>query len=197
MLLGHAEALIFGVPVPQLMGGFPQYFKKKLSYIQIVDWGIHWPSFINNRIVGENMPKGLAKLTSVVIQWLWYMQVTQEVLQNFTVWLNSDVLGYFVTQILCVSCWVRFLVYFVMVNKFELCFIKKLSPLGKVEQRTLIREVVCWQAFCDVAVRVARGSRKAFQHCFLPCLLCLNWSQILAFQALHLECHRFSSLEEE
>lgn len=58
--------------------------------------------------------------------------------------------------------------YFVTVNKFELCFIKKLSPLGKVEQGTLILKVVYWQAFCSVAIVAIRSSRKAFQHCSFP-----------------------------
>lgn len=58
--------------------------------------------------------------------------------------------------------------YFATVNKFELCFIKKLSPLGKVEQRTLILKVVYWQAFCSVAIVAIRSSSKAFQHCSFP-----------------------------
>lgn len=71
-------------------------------------------------------------------------------------------MSFFITQILCVSCWVRFLVYFVTVNKFELCFIKKLSPLGKVEQRTLILKVFYWQAFCNVATVAVKVQRKLF-----------------------------------
>lgn len=67
-----------------------------------------------------------------------------------------------------VSCRIRFWVYFVTVNKPELCFIEQLSPLGKVEQRMLILEAVSWQAFCSVAVALIRVPRKAFQHYFSP-----------------------------
>lgn len=56
----------------------------------------------------------------------------------------------------------------VTVNKPELCFIEKLSPLGKDEQRTLILEVVSWQDFCSVAVALIRVPRKAFQRYFFP-----------------------------
>lgn len=69
---------------------------------------------------------------------------------------------FFITQILYASCWIRFLVYFVTVNKFELCFIKKLSPLGKVEQRTLILKVFYWQAFCSVTTVAVKVQRKLF-----------------------------------
>lgn len=93
-------------------------------------------------------------------------------------------MSFFIIQILCVSCWIRFLVYFVTVNKFELCFIKKLSPLGKVEQRTLILKVFYWQAFCSVTTVTVKGSKKAFQHNFFPSVYCVG----IEVKFLHFKC---------
>lgn len=93
-------------------------------------------------------------------------------------------MSFFITQILCVSCWIRFLVYFVTVNKFELCFIKKLSPLGKVEQRTFILKVFFWQAFCNVTTVAVKVQRKLFSTTLFFPVYCVG----IEVKFLHFKC---------